>query len=934
MLTHSAVSATDVPTEEPFNDDINILDGVKASMEMTPDGNVPVINLLQTTAISHVTPTSDVGQYPGYLKYFEIVKMGDLKAQNSLPLNVNLCARVAHYAKLFLYFRPNFLIRLDIRAPIGSNYQIKSFAIPANNNLSNSVGAELGYPGHTFWVSEQTTTYYRVNFSQPTYLVADPSELVSTFCFNVISSITREGNPEPMHYTLSVCIPELQCSVIRSVPLSSGSTDLMPPSRIAIEGKTVYNMVDGEVQASFLWSLLGLGLGLGAEIIFPGSGPVVRALTDFLVTKFVTGYATPQVVPVHTGDVLEFDVDPEGFVRFSINTGPKERFYVEVDGASVLMTSEMVGRQLPLSSSMSFKSFNSYNQSIFTMSSDPNVPSTEGSGLRWPDGESPLQWANLSNALNYGDAVVCQIGKIAPASPLIMRTLNPHLTTIEDVTATNFQSVEIYPGAPVLVPDAISPNFTIAPQCALFTVTGEFEHMHSTLSCTLTSLAIIVYNFSGQLRATLGWIEGAKIATAEDMKDAGRVEDFKVQLTRSNRRVVCITAQIVSRIDEGLGPMWLPDDWWGGDATGAYLGWSKPMTFNYSTQGTDRDTPAVETFNEMSVAVNSSQDVSFDFWTRGPPSNFPRFQAPNQPSAVSPDNTGVNPGGTDKDAGAASVDVSAISSPATITNTAPNTSARPLGMSHVAVDADKEIMVPFRTFKIEENTRVISKISPYYWASTNSTSPTHAQLEALRHAYVGPRDVSSRSMFAVYKLTSVANAFTNIRLIIAQVPPRYTPAQVAAFSIQELSQFNRKEHVVHGPETIINTEWMLPVPIMNSYDPDFYNGYIVIQVLEYTKNTDSSDPYATLWVRPGNNLTYSIPIAPLAFKTPADHLVVSNFKEIQNRILHFVANSSNKSLLDQVDKVISQFISSRDVTAMSIYDQLKTLDLNNNAFGP
>jgi hypothetical protein len=155
--------------------------------------------------------------------------------------------------------------------------------------------------------------------------------------------------------------------------------------------------------------------------------------------------------------------------------------------------------------------------------------------------------------------------------------------------------------------------------------------------------------------------------------------------------------------------MWLPDDWWGGDATGAYLGWSKPMTFNYSTQGTDRDTPAVETFNEMSVAVNSSQDVSFDFWTRGPPSNLPRFQAPNQPSAVSPDNTGVNPGGTDKDAGAASVDVSAISSPATITNTAPNTSARPLGMSHVAVDADKEIMVPFRTFKIEENTRVFQK---------------------------------------------------------------------------------------------------------------------------------------------------------------------------------------------------------------------------------
>lgn len=227
---------------------------------------------------------------------------------------------------------------------------------------------------------------------------------------------------------------------------------------------------------------------------------------------------------------------------------------------------------------------------------------------------------------------------------------------------------------------------------------------------------------------------------------------------------------------------------------------------------------------------------------------------------------GISPGKANtNDAGATDLQASTVTTtPAPLTDNANVSTAQPLGANYVKSDATENIFIPLSKFNIKAaGNTITSIINPQAWVFPGSKSFSHAQIEAIRHVYVGP---NKQKKFCEYKVTSSANAYTEGRLIVVHIPPIYTLDQVKAFTVEELCQFPRREHRLHGTETVFQIDWVNPLPVIDSYSSliSESNGYLVISTLELNIATTSEFPEVTLWVR-ATDVKYEIPRNPRAF---------------------------------------------------------------------
>lgn len=240
--------------------------------------------------------------------------------------------------------------------------------------------------------------------------------------------------------------------------------------------------------------------------------------------------------------------------------------------------------------------------------------------------------------------------------------------------------------------------------------------------------------------------------------------------------------------------------------------------------------------------------------------------------------------------------------------------ANPIGINRVDVGANKIWVVFSDVQTIKEGTTYLFKLNPFYFNTKGALIPSHSQLEALRHVYVGP----GKGGFIDLKLTSVANAFVNGRLLMAHIPYGYDVSKATDMKSPEFSQFNRAEHTLHGSDTFMTVQWSNPLPLIKAYSDseEDTNGYIMIKILDFTRSTDAiGDPKFTLWVNT-DRLTYTIPVPPALFKpqtTRAHHIpkfvtvdkVVSikkDLKELQQLMIQY------KETYKEVDEILLEQI--------------------------
>jgi hypothetical protein len=182
-------------------------------------------------------------------------------------------------------------------------------------------------------------------------------------------------------------------------------------------------------------------------------------------------------------------------------------------------------------------------------------------------------------------------------------------------------------------------------------------------------------------------------------------------------------------------------------------------------------------------------------------------------------------------------------------------------MSVVSLD-----FIPITTVPVEPTGFTLNHvIHPGNW---RGAVESQAQMIVRNHVFSGPVNCT----YATYKITDSATAFQNGRFVIAHVPPSFTPTEVSALTAQDLKQFPNKEHKIHGTETIFETGWVLPLPVLYNHivgnltggvtnvNPNF-NGYIVVRILENSFSADTPPPQLTLWVC-ARNVKVSMPRQP------------------------------------------------------------------------
>nr|UDL17012.1 MAG: capsid polyprotein [Bulinus globosus virus 2] len=188
----------------------------------------------------------------------------------------------------------------------------------------------------------------------------------------------------------------------------------------------------------------------------------------------------------------------------------------------------------------------------------------------------------------------------------------------------------------------------------------------------------------------------------------------------------------------------------------------------------------------------------------------------------------------------------------------------PTGEAHVDVTAEQKIFVPVKTVNVAppsvSGTPMFTfKVHPRNFGlngNTGTYAPSHASLEAERFVYFGPSSSNSSSSYCTAKFTSVANAYTNARLLIAAIPPGVTEPT----TVLGASQFPRCYHVLHGGETEFEIPWQSQLPI------EYVSGNVApstIQVwlLENTTVSGQGTPQLTMWVS-ADGLKYSVPRSP------------------------------------------------------------------------
>lgn len=940
MQASDQVMAT--PSESPFNADVTLEHGVICNQEQTPDGIVPIYNLMPTTSRLHLVPPTDVHSYPLDLRVFEIIKHAELKEFDNIDLHLDLLQRVRYYAGLYCYFRPNFLVRMDFRYPIGENKQIKVFAVPPNIE-SIQESDFINYPGVTFWTSANDTMYFRLNYSLANYQISDYQKPVNRIFWKVISSIGLSTNPTPLKVTISLCCSELYPTVKRYVnPFSSGGgggggsendeigRDIARTLAIQVSPTTEYG-ADGLPRKSWLVNLLTFGIGLVADLFFPGSSKGIKAAVDVLITvvKDLTG-RKPNLraepldlisIDCPTGTPIHYQFDEDGYVQLSADG--VDYYYPlteNVNGDLIPIHQDDSGRH-PLVGECYNASQDKYSSSFCPVVWKRSGDLTGLGDLYWNNGTKlNTKPAAKGHFIQCGGIQKQSGGNSEPVE--ILSDVN---------SVMNFSSLskffEICWDGSRSCTSFYLKNFTRGKLATV--VFGVYNQVNNPwdviyarnetqVFAELNNFGIIQYRTpEDKLVTTLGVIDNGLVSFRNGSSEAK-------EFTSSTVGNIILLSRIAFS-DRSKSISLVPISWETNQIitsdTGGYFfnGKNQVLLTMLASVSADMDYyPSITSMNN--IYVKEPTRVELDYLTPNDHSSSVKYYKRHKFFKLNGDRSDIKFQSPDQDLGKASSAPVPSEAPATIHKPANLDNPRPLGYNTVRVDADRDIFVPFFTTTIKEGDQITSIINPIAWNSSDSKTPSQAQVEAMRHAYVGPSDLQSKSPFCIYKVTSVANAFANARVIVAQVPPVYTLEQVTALSSQELSQFNRKEHVFHGPETTIEVEWMRPDPVMSAYSPEDINGYLVIKVLEIACNTENADePKITLWVRPGNTIRYSIPVAPRAYISPSDSI---NFKLMYNpainRIFKLVKNlnlrdPSDRNILSSLTESVEEILRKEEI---------------------
>lgn len=187
-----------------------------------------------------------------------------------------------------------------------------------------------------------------------------------------------------------------------------------------------------------------------------------------------------------------------------------------------------------------------------------------------------------------------------------------------------------------------------------------------------------------------------------------------------------------------------------------------------------------------------------------------------------------------------------------------------VGRAKVDVTAARTIWTPVRTVSISAaaTTSLLNfKLTPRNFGITGNAStyaPSHASQEAERFIFYGPSRKGGVPSFVNVKITSIANAYTNARLLICQVPHGIPPPTTLAVA----SQYNCTYHELHGAPTEFCTVWLNSSPVA-LVDSDGTAGTLSVFLVENAFVTGQGTPQFTLWIT-SSGMEFSAPRIPTA----------------------------------------------------------------------
>lgn len=795
--------------------------------------NVTCYDLFPTAQDSWTIPNPSTQQFspPGVFYYDAIQESQKLPPAGSawaFTPDFSYNKRLETLSNLWEYVHYNVCIKLDIRVPLGASARIKIFGIPAERTSDLTTTDHMNFPGVTLTTDGDCTHFFMMKWSANQYLTSarDPQHF-GTFVIHTLETNYTSTVPIPVYFTPTVEITDCTFSVLHH-NIASGSAGDFDGGRV-VRLKSVETIDTRSGRASWVWNLVGVVAGLAVDFVFPGWGSLVSAGTAFVVkvverviSKDGEESYIAKGLDFHRGTTFElshgtYNTLRAPFEAHMIKTGGKEYFLLGEDD-----------NPIPYAPPHS--------------RSDP-IP------LLSVSLPTPQTTAIVDIARTYGQARWLFYTKdFKPGQ--YTTTISGAATGLEEFIGWSFfqddTSVQVL-------------------RHAKDTTSGLETHLHNTnfpLCCKIkwngTEYVLRDNAFSTAINDPKipDWAQvmlvtsGTKAflclqpAYFENSGDAWRDFDHRdlwAVATLDGKSVVPLTFSATKK----PGPEVIYEQAWTADYVLIPYCNSTPSPQHFSL---DNNLVIGVTGFFNGFSSRKPIELPAEVKTYGIDVSIPHTPIPNLVLEGPDDAEGVSsPGDV--------IDVHKVAPQIPV-----DPQVAPLGktVDHATAAG---VWVPISRFTLDVNSVKGFKINPLYWNQVGVVSPSQAQISAMRHVYVGP----AGNRFSEYRLTSTANAFANGRLLMVHIPPAITDDEMASFTIQQFSQFNRVEHVLHGNDSTINPQWLVPVPYIKSYDANDTNGTIAVMWVESVVSKENEQPQFTMWVR-AEQLNFAHVRPPIPFR--------------------------------------------------------------------
>lgn len=743
-----------------------------------------------------------------------------------LLLDYRLNKRLDLFSNLFEYNHYDVVVRIDIRVPLGATARFKVYARPYDTEATD--GEWANYPGVVFTTDEDATHYFMVKWSNSDYVASTRNPYTfATVVLHTIEINYTKTVPVPIYFTPTINIVNPTFYVIRNNIVATKLAGEVDPARVlklaAIPG--------GKTRAGWIWGILETMAGLAADFLLPGWGPVISAGASFVIK------------------VVEKLVSRDG----GVSKGQAHGLAFTRGTSFAIRSAEMGGKQY-------FTIVTSNKEYFLVNEADQLIPYQ-----------------------NPSEGAVLPIHSIALPSPEVYRAVAVSQVRT-DVVPLNLYTGEVSRRAYITRVSAT--NFGVSGATWPFTTLGTDEPVGNIgmggdgilkfwyktgdrrYNQVLRPLSVDTGKFIGDTRFGLrvkpidsirlmlvvnpDLFNGSAFVAIQpsDWPDSAHPNDWK---DIPNGESVLTLAIPNGTGEDGVVTL-----------TKTVVGQQFTNQWNYNSKY------IFLLYNGIPSPTNLCYDPSIDLSYYGKADGIKHYDpyvldADEETYGMAVTIPHKNPPtwlieqGPDDDEGTA-LPSDTIDTHKVVPQRYSDPQVAPLGVVSVDVTA-RAVWVPIQTFTQQPKTMRLFKVGPYQWGTSGSKTPSQAQLDAMRHVYVGP---SGDGKFVEYRLTSSANAFANGRLLVVHIPPAIPPEEIEKMSIEELSQFNRTEHILRGPDSTLSVQWMVPLPYIKAYDADEHNGHIVVAWVERTIGADNNEPQFTMWVR-AEIPRYSIVRPPVAY---------------------------------------------------------------------